>query len=74
MASVVITGVVIKCVRQVLRDVAVDRQLGKVFRVRSKRQCQQAQRRESVRVHFCCCRRWLTAIAAGVLSINDPGR
>ena len=55
MASVAITGVVIQRVRQVLGDVAVDRQLGKVFRVRSKRRCQQAQRRESVRVHYFKC-------------------
>ena len=55
MVLVVITGVVIKCVRQVLGHVAVDRQLGKVFRMRSERLCQQAQRRESVRVHYFNC-------------------
>ena len=55
MASVVITGVIIQRVRQVLGDVAVDRQLGKVIRVRSKRRCQQAQRRESIRVHYIKC-------------------
>jgi hypothetical protein len=42
--------------------------------VRSERRCQQAQRRKSVRVHCCCCRRWLTAIAAGLLTLSDPGR
>ncbi len=55
MASVAITGVVIKCVRQVLGHVAVDRQLGKVFRMRSERLCQQAQRRDRVRVHYFKC-------------------
>ncbi len=74
MMSVAITSVIIKCVRQVLGDVAVDRQGGEIIRVRSERRCQQAQRRKSVRVHCCCCRRWLTAIAAGLLTLSDPGR
>jgi hypothetical protein len=55
MASVVITGVVIKCVRQVLGDVAVDRQGGEIIRVRSERRCQQAQRRDRVRVDYIKC-------------------
>lgn len=55
MASVVITGVIVQRVRQVLGHVAVDRQLGKVFRVGSKRRCQQAQRRDRVRVHCFKC-------------------
>ena len=55
MPSVVVTSVVIQRVRQVRGDVAVDRQLGKVFRVRSKRRCQQAQRRDRVRVHYFEC-------------------
>ncbi len=55
MASVVITGVVIKCVRQVRGDVAIERQNAQIIRVRSKRQRQQAQRRESIRVHYFKC-------------------
>ncbi len=55
MASVAITGVIVQCVRQVRRHVAVDRQGAQIIRVRSKRRCQQAQRRESVRVHCFKC-------------------
>jgi hypothetical protein len=55
MASVVVTSVVIKCVRQVRGDVAVDRQGAQIIRMRSKRRCQQAQRRDRVRVHCFKC-------------------
>jgi hypothetical protein len=55
MASVVITSVIVQCVRQVRGDVAIERQGAQIIRVSSKRRCQQAQRRESVRVHYFKC-------------------
>jgi hypothetical protein len=74
MVLVVITSVIVQCIRQVRGHVAVDRQGVQIIRMSSERLCQQAQRRESIRVHFCCCRRWLNAIAADLLTVSDRSR